>query len=99
MHLLENPFILHYCSHIKPWIESSRPNAHYFWEFARKTPFYEIIMKAEQLSAERERKIKKLKMKARKYKILQVLTLGLVRSFRLRKDRYRNEIRQIEEMM
>ncbi|MDR1580298.1 MAG: glycosyltransferase family 8 protein [Synergistaceae bacterium] len=98
MHLLENPFILHYCSHIKPWIETSRPNAHYFWKFARKTPFYEIIVKAEQLSAEKERKIKKLTRKARKYKVLQVLTVGLVKSFRLRKNKYRNEIKQVEEM-
>jgi lipopolysaccharide biosynthesis glycosyltransferase len=44
MHLLENPFILHYCSCIKPWNEPNRPNAHYFWKFARKTPFYELLM-------------------------------------------------------
>jgi lipopolysaccharide biosynthesis glycosyltransferase len=103
MHLLENPFILHYCSYIKPWIEPGRPNAHYFWKFARKTPFYEIIlyeiiMVTVKLSDEKERKVKKLKKKARKYKILQVLTLGLVKSFRLRKNRYRDEIKQIEEI-
>jgi hypothetical protein len=56
------------------------------------------IAKQLQLSVEKERKIKKLKKKVNKYKILQTLTLGLVKSFRIRKDRYRNEIKQVEEM-
>ena len=39
-----NPFVIHYANQPKPW---SNPNISYadkWWEIARKTPFYEIIL-------------------------------------------------------
>jgi lipopolysaccharide biosynthesis glycosyltransferase len=44
IHQLGNPFIIHYAGVIKPWIEPNRPNAHYFWRYARNTPFYEMLL-------------------------------------------------------
>ena len=43
MELLKDPYILHYTG-IKPWNEPYRQNAHYFWEIARQSPFYEILL-------------------------------------------------------
>ena len=39
-----NPKILHYCSSIKPWYNPRRNKAYIWWEYARKTPFYEHIL-------------------------------------------------------
>jgi lipopolysaccharide biosynthesis glycosyltransferase len=44
IHQLENPFIIHYAGGVKPWIEPYKPNAHYFWQYARNTPFYETLL-------------------------------------------------------
>lgn len=43
MELLKDPYILHYTD-VKPWNEPYRQNAHYFWEIARQSPFYEILL-------------------------------------------------------
>ena len=40
---LQNPKILHYTSRLKPWQNPSLPLSEYFWQYARKTPFYEEI--------------------------------------------------------
>ncbi len=39
------PAIIHYTSHVKPWNNFFQPYANFWWEYARKTPFYEIILK------------------------------------------------------
>jgi len=44
IHQLEKPFIIHFSGGIKPWREPSRPNARYFWQYARNTPFYETLL-------------------------------------------------------
>ncbi|WP_300754294.1 DUF4422 domain-containing protein [uncultured Brachyspira sp.] len=36
--------ILHYCGEIKPWTHPSYPKSYIWWEYARKTPFYEEII-------------------------------------------------------
>lgn len=43
-HSLECPGILHYCGEIKPWRSPEKYQAHYFWHYARMTPFYEEIL-------------------------------------------------------
>ena len=44
MRLLDDPYIIHFCTATKPWDEPDRPNADKFWHYARKTPFYETIL-------------------------------------------------------
>jgi lipopolysaccharide biosynthesis glycosyltransferase len=41
---LDDPYIIHYFSGTKPWNEPDRPNADKFWLYARKTPFYEMML-------------------------------------------------------
>lgn len=38
------PFVIHYANQPKPWINPYVPFAHKWWEIARQTPFYEIIL-------------------------------------------------------
>lgn len=40
----QNPCIIHYTSSIKPWSYPKEELAEYFWEYARKSPFYEEIL-------------------------------------------------------
>ena len=39
------PSIIHYTSHIKPWKDPYHTYANIWWEYARRSPFYEIILK------------------------------------------------------
>ena len=39
-----NPFVIHYANHPKPWSNPHIPYAYKWWEIARKTPFYEMIL-------------------------------------------------------
>lgn len=41
---IKNPSIIHFCNVKKPWNFPEYPNAHFFWKYARHTPFYEEIM-------------------------------------------------------
>lgn len=43
---LKNPAIIHYAApYNKPWLNEQVPYGELFWMFARKSPFYEIILK------------------------------------------------------
>ncbi len=39
-----DPWCLHYCGTQKPWKKPSLPHSFLFWEYARRTPFYEQIV-------------------------------------------------------
>lgn len=40
----ECPNIIHFTAGIKPWKNIDREMAHYFWKYARNTPFYEQLL-------------------------------------------------------
>jgi lipopolysaccharide biosynthesis glycosyltransferase len=40
----DDKFIIHYCSHVKPWTFTSRTLDYLWWKYARLTPFYEEIL-------------------------------------------------------
>ena len=40
----KNPFVIHYANQPKPWSNPNIPYSYKWWEIARKTPFYEIIL-------------------------------------------------------
>ena len=44
LEFIDDPFIVHYTSRIKPWRCPDIKLAEYFWEEARKSPFYEEIL-------------------------------------------------------
>ena len=39
-----NPKLIHYAGFMKPWYNPTEDYAHYFWNFSRKTPFYEELL-------------------------------------------------------
>ncbi len=39
----QNYKIIHYAGHIKPWNDMTMELAHIYWDYAMKTPFYEIL--------------------------------------------------------
>ncbi len=41
---LQNPYIIHYCSPIKPWNSQDIPFSKLWWSYAQKTIFYENIL-------------------------------------------------------
>ena len=41
----KNPAVIHWANTTKPWFDLEIPFAHEFWEVARNTPFYELIIK------------------------------------------------------
>lgn len=49
---LNHPKLIHYASSIKPWNRPELPNANYWWQYARLTEYYEvIILKTSLLNA------------------------------------------------
>lgn len=49
------PKIIHYAGHRKPWQKPTEDLAQYFWDAARKTPYYEEILRGAEQFAARER--------------------------------------------
>jgi lipopolysaccharide biosynthesis glycosyltransferase len=99
MHDLDNPFIIHFCGDAKPWNDPNLLYADKFWQYARRTPYYETMLLNVLLKGEnRDQEIKRCKRKVKQYRILQALTFGAVRSFRRRKKHYRDKIRQLATM-
>ncbi|WP_319578632.1 DUF4422 domain-containing protein [uncultured Methanospirillum sp.] len=48
---LENPAIIHYAApYNKPWLNDSVPFGEIFWMYARKSPYYEVLLKQFFLS-------------------------------------------------
>lgn len=112
LNFLENPYILHFTGAIKPWKEPWRDRAEIFWEYARKTPFHEQIFAAilfsvfdylwyirgnanKNIQTNKHLK-KKYKKKLLKYKVLNFITLGLVKSIKKRKKHYKHQLALID---
>ena len=103
MSYYNDPYIVHYCSDIKPWNEPHRLHADKFWQYARKTPFYEVMLlkallkmaSAKGIKENIDQEIIRCKRKVRQYRILQALTFGTVKSFQRGKRRYRDKIKQL----
>ncbi len=93
-------YILHYCGNSRPWNQPQNDYAEYFWKYARQTPYYEKILAKAMASIAatgyynkpNKSKIRRIKRKIKKYKILQALTLGMVKSFKKRKANWRQEL-------
>ena len=86
---VDNFFILHYCSHKKPWNTKDIIYSEYWWNYARSTFYYENILLAfwdgvllnplkalipMSINAKPKSKLKRLK-----YKLLYKLTFGRLR--------------------
>lgn len=100
-----NPKIVHYLGPDKPWHHPDMPWAVYFWEYARKTPFYEQLlmdMTLHRIERPKEAKrrrtaskrrpvgIREAAAKYRLYFVLSLFTMGdLRRHFVKLRDKYK----------
>lgn len=41
---VDDPFIIHYTSAIKPWNHPEKPLSHYYWEYACETMYYDMLL-------------------------------------------------------
>ena len=92
--------LLHYCGHTKPWLFPESSEMLFqdeFWKYARRTPFYEILLltMVRNVTMSPYQEITRLQRKIWKYKILQFLSLGLVKSFHKRKAEYRMRLKAL----
>lgn len=106
---LENPKILHYSSKQKPWQDAALPKADLFWEYARKTSFYEELIFANAPAASQKRSFDPKSFKLflnrasvfRSYyrcKILAKITLGKKRThYKQKRDELHSQVRQIRD--
>ena len=44
MEAKKDPYIIHYAGFCKPWDEPSEEFGEVFWEYARRTPYYEVLV-------------------------------------------------------
>lgn len=91
----KNPYIIHYCGTVKPWINVNVELADIWWKYARLTPLYEMIltklMQKQSVSVRLQiQKYKKYKLRYWRYKLLSKITFGKVRKHYKRK---RNELK------
>ena len=50
-----NPSMIHYCWHIKPWFSPEKALANYFWRYAMRSPFYhEMLANIKQQDTNQE---------------------------------------------
>lgn len=40
----EHPYIIHYAGYLKPWMKPDEDFGYVFWEMARATPYYEMLL-------------------------------------------------------
>lgn len=88
-----NPYIVHFTGNkMKP---VNYPNALYadvFWNYAQNTPYYSLLLEHQKKYFMENQKIKsKINKKIKKYKILNILSLGLF------KNKYHEKIKKKEE--
>lgn len=94
--------ILHYLGRYKPWKNPMEYKAELWWAYARKTPFYEIILKRmcdkDKPTVELLKDIKHYKsnvLKYWKYKILQNFVFGKTRTRYVNKKHiYKSKVAQ-----
>lgn len=112
---LKNIGILHYCSPQKPWNTKGLLYGNCWWQYARKSPFYEIILKdflackTTSISVDsyvcksQFRQIltyKKDKLKYLRYKILSKITFGKMREHYKRKKReLKMRLKEVKKML
>lgn len=92
---VEEKNIIHWVGSEKPWLNPEFRLAYKWWELARKTPFYEIlIFKAHNYESKLAFKYRKNVIKYWFYKILTWVTFGSLREkYQTQKMIWKNKIR------
>lgn len=111
----KNPKIIHWAGGGKPWKDPSEDLAYLWWEYARKTPFYEeILMRLTALLGSfqtqqqggnvdlirRIMRYRRDKIKYWRYKILSKITFGKRRKrYKQKRRELKEQLRQIRQIM
>lgn len=103
-----NPVIVHFTSSRKPWHSPLEKNAHIFWQYARQTPFYEVLL-SDMFKRQVNLSIPMLphvlrrheyKMKYYKYKFLKYFVFGKKRKkYKDKKRKYKKLLKDIRQFM
>ncbi|GHT37499.1 hypothetical protein AGMMS49593_04660 [Endomicrobiia bacterium] len=82
MEARKNPYILHYSSDFKPWSMPMLPLAEIFWQYARRSPYNEVILLEliRVINIEQQRKYKE----KRRRKFFATLICALIPSRNMR---------------
>ena len=92
--------IVHFIGGNKPWKEPQRPYAYLWWQYARKTPYYEIILHRmlHTSSINKNALIEGIKYRSNiitywKYKLLYTLTFGKTKEhYRSKKSLWKDKV-------
>lgn len=104
----KEPYIVHWAGRLKAWGESNADKAYLWWQYARKTPYYEVILQrlwnSNFNNIQRGSKIDDIQdglnyrrniLSYWRYKILSKITLGKKREhYKNKKLIWKNKIRQ-----
>ena len=95
----DNPYVAHYCSGIKPWINKEVCLADIWWKYARQTPFYEDFLSDLWEKAIEDRLFCRWGYwKYRLYYLLSKLTLGKMRKrYKMKRKEIRAKITQVKK--
>ena len=101
----KNPLIVHYQGLRKPWFYPEEEFAIDWWEYARKSPFYEKII-ANMIDYKNKnfnkniKLYKKYKLKLFKYKILRNITFGNLRKkYIAKKNIYKDKLLETKKII
>ena len=106
--------IIHYTSHEKPWKNPYHSFANLWWEYARKTPFYEIFLRELYERSQKSHAISRMlsdreincifyrynKTKYWKYRLLSKLTFGKTRKkYKQLKRKYKDKLNSAKRFL
>ncbi len=104
----KNAKIFHFAGGRKPWFEPNLQYAHIFWQYARQTPFYEVLL-LDMFKRQINISIPMLphvfrrheyKMKYYKYKFLKYFVFGKKRKkYKDKKRKYKKLLKDIRQFM
>jgi len=92
----KNPYVVHYSGAIKPWFNPDKEFADLWWQYARKTPFYETILQrlinyASNKNISLVANYARNKRNYRKYRFLANFAFGETKKRYLKKKLYFKE--------
>jgi len=103
--------IIHFCSQIKPWHATDILQAPLWWEYARKTPWYESLLKnmlnKKQPASDNDvdsrsdtARINSLKISFWLYRLLSKITFGKTRErYAQKKSDFRNRVKEAQKLI
>jgi lipopolysaccharide biosynthesis glycosyltransferase len=102
-----NPYIIHFTSGKKPWLNPSLPKSDIWWGYARRTPFYEEILYRcflqQQFNIQQLRdaiNYKENYLRYWRYKILSKITLGKThKKYNEKRKAYKEKLHQARKFL